>query len=122
MKLHSISLCLITSFVATNLYADNPITINNNYSSGQASQNNAPSSNCNNSSQNTNANAQRPGTYYQSNPNGGNDTIYTTGDKTPYNADINSNCNSAPIIQPFVYGPNAPGPWPGPRENARGGR
>lgn len=89
-----------------------PIIINNNANNtpAPAASGTAPANNngngCNTSSNNNNT--LRPGTYYQTDPRGGMDTVYTTGDKSMYNADVNCNNNNVPI-QPYVY---APAPMP----------
>lgn len=105
-----LTMAAIASLLAVSAcYADQPIVINNNNNNSQPAQ---QSSNCNDNSQNDNS-GQKPGTYYQSNPRGGTDTVYTTGDKKPYIVD-NDNCNNTPpIIQPYVYS-NPPGPRPRP--------
>lgn len=109
-------LALTIGFSASALiaFADTqPIIINNNASPPPAQNNNNNQSNnsgCQQSS--VDPNAQRPGVYYQSNPNGGTDTQYTTGDKTPYTADINCNNNNNMVAQPYVYVPSPPVPGP----------
>lgn len=118
MKLNQIAIgCALVlsgaAFYSAMSQADSqPIIINNNANntpppaaSGTTAPNN--SNGCNTpppSSDNT----LRPGTYYQTDPRGGMDTVYTTGDKQMYNADVNCNNNNVPI-QPYVY---APGPMP----------
>lgn len=97
--------CLSCPMIAL---ADSPPVIINNNANQPANTQPSNTQGCNNQSS-VDPNAQRPGTYYQSNPNGGTDTIYTTGDKTPYNADINCNNNSTPVtVQPYVYAPLPP--------------
>lgn len=114
MGLLAIYICAISNSV----FADNSVTINNNYappsepSNNQSSQNNSNnSSNCNNPS-NSGFDGAPQGTSYQSNPHGGTDTVYSTGNKQPYVVDNNCNNNQPPII-PQVY-PNMPGPGPYP--------
>lgn len=108
MKTIFATLCTGLLFIAINQsYAQAPVIINNNNNNNPPPQS---GSNCNNN-QASNKKEVRPGTYYQSNPQGGMDTVYTTGDKTPYVVD-NNNCNQ-PLVQPYVYGVQ-PGP-PGPR-------
>lgn len=97
MKSSLIALTIGTALMMNCVRADSPVNIiNNNYPAQQT-----PSQNCNNNQANDDT-GQRPGTYYQSNPNGGNDTVYTTGDKKPYIVD--NNCNNQPIVQPYIYG------------------
>lgn len=104
----------ITLLCATSIsaFADN-VTVNNYGPAQTNNPNNNPnnSSGCNNYRDNSGI---KPGTYYQSNPHGGTDTVYTTGDKQPFIVDPNCNNNntSSPVIQPYI---NAPGPRPGPR-------
>lgn len=94
------ALTLVTTLMMHCAYAESPVNIiNNNYPAPPNQP--APSQNCHNNQANADT-GQRPGTYYQSNPNGGNDTVYTTGDKTPYIVD--SNCNNQPLVQPYIYG------------------
>lgn len=113
---HSL-LALALGFSASAIIAfadEQPIIINNNTSPPPAAQNNTQNNSSGCSGQTSvDPNAQRPGTYYSTNPNGGTDTQYTTGDKTPYSADINCNNNNNVVAQPYVYVP-AP-PVPGPR-------
>lgn len=117
MKLKTLfTLSLFTTLslilISKSVQADSPpIIINNNTAAPSgAPQSSAPTSGCNNSGSNSSDN-MRPGTYYQTNPNGGTNTIYTTGDKTPYDADIN--CNNTPVtVQPYVYAPTPPLPSP----------
>lgn len=98
---------IMSPFIAL---ADSPPVIINNNNSQPSTTQPSTTQGCNNQSS-VDPNAERPGTYYQSNPKGGTDTIYTTGDKTPYNADIN--CNSTPVtVQPYVYAPVPPSPKP----------
>ncbi len=99
-----------SAFIA---FADTqPIIINNN-AAPPAQQNNNQNNNSSGCSGQTSVdpNAQRPGTYYSTNPKGGTDTQYTTGDKTPYSADINCNNNNN-MVQPYVYVPSPPAPGP----------
>ncbi|HEU5282102.1 MAG TPA: hypothetical protein VFU82_09010 [Gammaproteobacteria bacterium] len=103
--------CSASAFIA---FADTPpIIINNNAPAAPAPQNNNQNNNtgCNGQSS-VDPNAQRPGVYYQTNPNGGTDTQYTTGDKTPYTADTNCNNNNNVVAQPYVYVPSPPVPGP----------
>lgn len=91
-------------------YADPPIVINNNNSNASAPPAN---SGCNNSAPSGhNPNDLRPGTYYKADPNGGTDTVYTTGDKTPYMIDNNNCNNNQPIVQPYIYGTQPVPPRP----------
>ncbi len=108
--IHKILLFSLLTIAINQAFADAPVVINNNNTNNQPPQS---GSNCNNN-QASKKKEVRPGTYYQSNPQGGMDTVYTTGDKTPYVVD-NNNCNQ-PMVQPYVYGvqPGPPGP-PGPR-------
>lgn len=97
-------LSILLLCTATAALADSPpIIINNNTAPPASSSQPSSTQNCQNQQQ-VDPNAQRPGTYYSKNPNGGTDTNYTTGDKTPYNADINCNNTTVPI-QPYVYAP-----------------
>lgn len=109
MKANLTLLSLALVCTAVTCYADQPIIINNNNNNAQPPQQN---NNCNDNQSSNNG--QKPGTYYQSNPRGGTDTVYTTGDKQPYIVDNNCNNTNTPIIQPYVY-TNPPGPGPGPR-------
>lgn len=109
------TLALLFSCIAlTSTYADdNQITINNNAATPPQSQANNNNGCVGNNNQ---PEGMRPGTYYTSNPNGGTDTVYTTGDKTPYNLNDSNGCDNnnnitTPIIQPYI----GPGPRPGPR-------
>lgn len=96
-----LALIIILSGFVQQTFADNTnVTINN----GSQSE---PQQNCQNN-QSSNQNENTGGVYYKSNPNGGTDTVYTTGNKQPYIVD--NNCNNTPIVQPYVY---APGPWGG---------
>ena len=108
MKSQLVLMFIATTCATNYLYAETPVTIINN--NNNTVQQPAPNQNANdNQGNNFSTSTQRPGTYYQSHPTGGFDTVYTTGDKTPYNADINSNNNNnntQPIIQPFIYGPD----------------
>jgi len=110
------------------LAADNNITINNNYPPQQQGQNNQGNqgnqgNQSNQGGQGPSGNNQSygtdtpPGTYYQSNPHGGMDTVYTTGDKKPYIVDNNNNNMQQPIIEPNVYPPTNPAPKPPIRTN-----
>jgi hypothetical protein len=102
MKSAILTFICIAGFSLTNCYAENPVIINNNNNNNPPTQNN--NCNGNQSAAPQTSDAQRPGTYYRSNPSGGTDTIYTTGDKTPYIVDNNNNCNNQPIIQPYING------------------
>jgi hypothetical protein len=81
------------------------ININNNNTPADNTQ---AQNNCGNPVNTNQGDNQRPGTYYSSNPGGGTDTIYTTGDKTPYIIDNNNCNNNIPLVQPYIYGvPNS---------------
>lgn len=95
---------------ATAAAADNPIIINNNVPQQAPNTNN---SGCNNNNQANNYQGPPQGTSYQTNPRGGTDTIYSTGNKQPYIVD--NNCNNNPPIQPFVYAQPPGPPVPVPR-------
>lgn len=114
MRLKHSLFAFILGFSASVAFADSPpIIINNNAPTAAQPQNNAQNNSSGCSGQTSvDPNAQRPGTYYRSNPNGGMDTQYTTGDKTPYSADINCNNNNNMVAQPYVYVPSPPAPGP----------
>lgn len=92
--------------LALTAFADQPtVIINNNAPAQQA----APQQQ-QQQAQQQNDDGTPPGTYYQSNPHGGTDTVYTTGKKNPYDINEGTSNTQAPII-PYVY-PNAPAPTP----------
>lgn len=91
---HQTSLCILSLFITCTCFADQ-IVINNN---NQPANPTPPP--CNNQPANQ-LNGVEPGTYTTKNPNGGYNTVYTTGDKQPYIVD--NNCDQQPIIQPYVY-------------------
>ena len=103
----TISTILIYILATQQCIADSGVVINNNTQAAPAQ---SSGSGCNNNQDNSQG--MRPGVYYQSNPNGGINTDYTTGDKTPYNVD--NSCNNPPPVQPYVYAPASPPGPPGP--------
>lgn len=105
MKRHTSSILIMVGLLYSAVVAaENPIIINNNVQQPQQAPSNN-SSNCNNQSNNNQG--PPPGTYYQTNPHGGTDTVYSTGNKQPYVVD--NNCNNNSVIQPYVYA-QPPGP------------
>jgi len=96
LMLLNFMLCIIgTSAIAET-------TIINNYPPNNSNQQ------TNNCQSQDNGPGKPPGTYYQSNPHGGTDTVYSTGEKEPYIVD---NCNNNPaVVQPYVF---TPGVLPG---------
>jgi hypothetical protein len=105
----------------TTCFADQTI-INNYSSSPNNSAPSAPSAPSCNSNQNSNndKNDTPPGMQIIQNGDGSSSRVFSTGTKNPYIVD--NNCNSQPIIQPYIY-PGYPNvnPHPGPF-NGGGGR
>jgi hypothetical protein len=108
----SMALLVTLLAIAPVTFADNPVIINNNYPQQQSNQaeqgNHGNTPPCNNHQADNSG--PPPGTYYQSNPHGGTDTVYSTGNKQPYIVDNNCNNVQNPIIEPNVYPPNSPSP------------
>lgn len=109
MKIRKSLLIMLMMIYSIESHADNSVIVNNNM---QPTNNPSNTSNCNNNQSNNTSTDQKPGTYYQANPNGGMNTVYTTGDKKPYIVD--NTCNNSPMIQPYVYA-TPPTPIPRPR-------
>lgn len=110
MELRKSLLTLCLYGISFSVLADQPTVIINNNAPAQAAPQQPQQQPQQNQAQQNNDDGLPPGTYYQSNPHGGTDTVYTTGKKTPY--DINEGAsNSQPPVMPYVY-PNAPAPTP----------
>jgi hypothetical protein len=104
-----LSLLAISIIAAsTSVSADNSITINNNNSQPPANNSQNNQSACND---NQDSDPGTPaGTYYQSNPHGGTDTVYTTGTKKPYIVDNPCNNQQPAYIAPQIFPQITPQP------------